>query len=267
MESEGRQKLVRRKATQSVVTQACEKCAAELNLHLVTTTPKKLWRGTCEACGQRAEKTDIQASERKVIGYLRVSTQEQDLEKNKADILAFANERKLGHVTWVEEKVSGVKTWKKREIANAVESLCGGDWLIVAELSRLGRSTLDILDVLAVLREKGVNVYAVKGNWTLNGSIEAKVFVTMMALFSEIERDLISARTKEALKARQAAGVKLGRPRGPGRSKLDQYRPEIEALFKNGSTQRFIAKRYGCSEANLLNWLRKNNIDRTPVFQ
>src|SRR5271157_1606158 len=108
-----------------------------------------------------------------VIGYLRVSTQEQDLEKNKADILAFANERKLGHVDWVEEKVSGAKTWKSREIAKAVETLNAGDWLIVSELSRLGRSTLDILDILAELKKKGVNVYAIKGAWTLNGTIEA----------------------------------------------------------------------------------------------
>jgi DNA invertase Pin-like site-specific DNA recombinase len=267
METQASAKFIRRRAAKSIVTESCEKCAAQVNLHLVSTAPKKLWRGTCEVCGQKAERNDAQASERKVIGYLRVSTQDQDLEKNKADILAFANERKLGNVDWVEEKVSGVKTWRKRQIANAVESLRAGDWLIVSELSRLGRSTLDILDILSVLREKGVNVYAVKGNWTLNGSIEAKVFVTMMALFSEIERDLISARTKEALKARQAAGVKLGRPRGPGKSKLDQFRPEIEAFLKNGSTQRYVAKRYGCSEANLLNWLRKNRIDRTPVFQ
>jgi DNA invertase Pin-like site-specific DNA recombinase len=266
MEASRRPKLIRRKATKSVVTQACEKCSAHVNLHLVSTTPKKLWRGTCEACGERAERTEDQPQGKKVIGYLRVSTQDQDLEKNKADILAFANERRLGHVEWVEEKVSGVKTWKKRQIANAVESLSGGDWLIVPELSRLGRSTLDILDLLAVLKEKEVNVYAVKGAWTLNGTIEAKVFLTMMALFSEIERDLISARTKEALKARKAAGVQLGRPKGPGKSKLDQFRPEIEALLKNGSTQRFIAKRFGCSEANLNNWLRKNKIDRSPVL-
>lgn len=238
----------------------------QVNLHLVSTKPR-IWRGKCEACGQRADRTESQPKEKQVIGYLRVSTQDQDLEKNKADILAFANERKLGHVTWVEEKVSGVQTWKKRQLAKAVDSIYEGDWLIVPELSRLGRSTLDILDVLSVLREKGVNVYAIKGNWTLNGTIEAKVFVTMMALFSEIERDLISARTKEALKARKAAGVKLGRPKGPGKSKLDVYRPEIEALLKNGSTQRYIAKRYGCSEPNLNNWLKKNSIDRTPKYQ
>ena len=226
-----------------------------------------LWRGTCETCGLKAEIVEGQPKRKKmVVAYLRVSTDGQDLQKNKADILTFANERKLGHVHWVEEKISGIKTWRKRELGKAVESLQEGDWLIVPELSRLGRSTLDILDCLAVLREKGINVYAIKGAWTLNGTIEAKVFMTMMSLFAEIERDLISARTKEALKARKAAGVELGRPRGPGKSKLDAFRPEIEALLRNGSTKKFIAKRYGSSEANLINWLRKNNIDCSPVY-
>jgi len=200
----------------------------------------------------------------KVIGYLRVSTQDQDLEKNKADILLFANERRLGNVDWVEERVSGTKGWRTRELAKAVESLKAGDWLIVPEISRLGRSTLDTLDVLAELRKKGVNVYAIKGAWTLNGTIESKVFLTMMALFSEIERDFISARTKEALKARKAAGVKLGRPRGSGKSKLDQYRPEIEALLKNGSTLSFIAARHNVALTTVSRWIARNKIDRTP---
>lgn len=195
------------------------------------------------------------------VGYLRVSTSEQDLEKNKADILAFANERRLVPVEWVEEKVSGTRSWKTREIARVVESLGAGDWLIVPELSRLGRSTLDILEILAELKRKEVNVYAVKGSWTLNGTIEAKVFLTMMALFSEIERDLVSARTKEALKARKAQGVKLGRPKGPGKSKLDPHRMEIEALLKNGTTKAFVARRYKVSEPTLFNWLRKNRIE------
>lgn len=85
-----------------------------------------------------------------------------------------------------------------------------------------------------------------------------------MALFSELERDFISKRTKEALKARKAAGVKLGRPKGPGRSKLDQFRPEIEALLKSGSSKTFIAKRYGTTLPNFYNWLGKNQIDIKP---
>jgi DNA invertase Pin-like site-specific DNA recombinase len=251
-----------RKAAQSVISQPCEQCAAQVDLHLVSFRPKR-WRGTC-ACGEKAEKIEGQPGERKIIGYLRVSTQDQDLEKNKTDILAWANSKSLGPVAWVEEKISGVKDWRKRELGKLVESLNAGDWLITPEFSRLARSTLQILEVLAELKKKEVNVYVLKGDQHVNGTIESKVFLTMMALFSEIERDLISARTKEGLKARRAAGVVLGRPKGPGRSKLDQYRPEIEALLKNGSTLKFIAKRYRSSEANLLNWLRKNRIDRTP---
>src|SRR5208337_4346393 len=112
------------------------------------------------------------------------------------------------------------------------------------ELSRLGRSMLDIMEILKIAKDKEINVFAVKGNWTLNGSIESKIVGMVFAMAAEIERDLISARTKEALRAKKALGIRLGRPKGPGKSKLDQYRPEIEALLKNGSTQTFIAKRY-----------------------
>lgn len=205
-------------------------------------------------------------SKRKTVGYLRVSTDDQDLEKNKADILALANDKKLGHVTWEEEKVSGVKDWRKRRLGEVINSLMAGDSLIVAELSRLGRSTLSILEIMKVAKEKEINVYAVKGGWSLNGSMESKIVLNMLAMFAEIERDLISQRTKEALKARKAAGVKLGRPKGPGKSKLDKYRPEIEALLKNGATKTYIAKRYGCTTSTLHNWLEKNEIDSKPVI-
>jgi DNA invertase Pin-like site-specific DNA recombinase len=200
----------------------------------------------------------------RVIGYLRVSTQDQDLEKNKADILAFANENRIGLVDWVEEKISGTKDWRKRELGQVMASLEKGDWLITPEFSRLARSTLQILEILAELKKKGVHVYVLKGAQHINDSIESKVFLTMMALFAEIERDLVSARTKEALKARKAAGVKLGRPKGPGKSKLDQLRPEIEALLRNGSSISFIGDRYQVARSTLHNWLKKNKVDRTP---
>ncbi len=83
------------------------------------------------------------------------------------------------------------------------------------------------------------------------------------SMAAEIERDLISARTREALRARKASGRPLGRPKGPGKSKLDPYRPEIEALLANGSTQRFIAKRYNTTPGNLSNWMKKNEIRKS----
>ena len=201
----------------------------------------------------------------KIVAYLRVSTESQDTEKNKHDILIWANNRQLGPVQWVEEQVSGCKDWKKRQLFDVVQSLGQDDWLIIPEFSRLARSTLQILEVLAELKKKGANVYCLKGDQHVNGSIESKVFLTMMALFSEIERDLISARTIEGLKARRAAGVQLGRPKGPGKSKLDQFRPEIESLLKNGATLSFVAKRYKSSPGNLMNWLTKNGIDRRAI--
>ena len=204
----------------------------------------------------------------KTVAYLRVSTEDQDLEKNKAEILFFANEKGFGTVAFVEEKVSGRKTWKDRKIKQVIDELGQSDRIIVPELTRLGRSTLEVLEILKAAKEKEIAIYSVKERLELNGSgMQAKIMSTMLALFSELERDFISMRTKEALKARKAKGVKLGRPKGPGKSKLDEYREEIVALLRNGSTKAFVAKRYGTTQANLYNWLKKNEIDAKPILE
>ncbi len=196
----------------------------------------------------------------KTIAYLRVSTDEQDIEKNKFDILHLANEKGLGKVEWVEETVSGRVSWKKRQIAHIVEELQQGDHLIVSELSRLGRSMLECMEILSIASQKGIHLYAVKGNWQLDNSIQSKIIAMAFSMAAEIERDLISQRTKEALAAKKKAGVKLGRPTGVGKSRLDQHRPEIEALLTNGSTQKFIAQRYDTTEANLSRWMKNHSL-------
>jgi DNA invertase Pin-like site-specific DNA recombinase len=200
----------------------------------------------------------------KTVSYLRVSTVEQDTEKNKMEILKMANEKDFGQVLFVEEKASGKKSWKERKIHQIINDLAEGDRLIVPELSRLGRSMLEIMEILSIARQKGICIYAVKGGWELNGTIQSKVMAMAFSIASEIERDLISKRTKEALKARKAQGMKLGRPKGAGKYKLDAYREEIIALLKNGSTKKYVAKKYGTSPPNLHNWLRKNGIDTKP---
>ena len=202
----------------------------------------------------------------KTVGYLRVSTKEQDLEKNKADILRLANDKDLGKVRFIEEKVSGVKDWRERKLGETLATLSKGDNLIVSELSRLGRSTLQILEIIKFAKENEINVYSVKGNWTLNGTMESKILLNIFAMVSEIERDLISERTKEALRALKASGVTLGRPKGPGRSKLDKFKEEIVALLRNGARKNYVAERYGCTSANLSNWLKKNKINAEPIF-
>jgi DNA invertase Pin-like site-specific DNA recombinase len=192
------------------------------------------------------------------LAYLRVSTLDQDIEKNKADILRFANQNDLGQVRFVEEIASGRMPWRERRIAEVLEALGANDALIVAELSRLGRSMLECMEILALATRKGIRVYSVKGNWQLDQSIQSKIIALAFSMAAEIERDLISQR--EALRFKKAQGLKLGRPRGPGKSKLDAFRPEIESLLANGSTQKFIAQRYHTTEANLHNWLKKHGL-------
>jgi len=196
----------------------------------------------------------------RTIGYLRVSTCDQDLEKNKADILVFANDRDFGRVEWVEETISGTVGWKKRKIHQAISELGQGDRIVTPELSRLGRSTLEVLEILNTAKEMGIDLFSVKEGLELNGTIQSKVLSTMLALFAELERDFISKRTKEALAARKAVGVRLGRPPGPGTSRLDPKREEIIALLSNGSTKSFVARRYNVTAATLYNWIRKNQI-------
>ncbi|MFZ1830352.1 MAG: recombinase family protein [Candidatus Competibacteraceae bacterium] len=197
---------------------------------------------------------------RKTVAYLRVSTLDQDIEKNKADILHFANHHDLGKVHFVEEVASGRTPWRVRRIAQVLEELQGDDALVVAELSRLGRSMLECMEILALATRKGICVYSVKGNWQLDQSIQSKIIALTFSMAAEIERDLISQRTKEALRFKKEQGIALGRPKGPGKSKLDAFRPEIEGLLANGSTQKFIARRYHTTEANLHNWLKKHGL-------
>ena len=199
------------------------------------------------------------------MAYLRVSTNDQDVEKNKADILMLANRHDLGHVHFVAETVSGRIPWRRRKIAQVLEDLQAGDTLIVSELSRLGRSMLECMEILAIVAQKRLNLYAVKGAWQLEDSMQSKIMAMVFAMAAEIERDLISQRTKEALRMKKATGVQLGRPRGPGKSKLDPYQPEIQALLANGSTQKFIAKRYGTTGGNLHNWLKKRGLKPAKV--
>jgi len=206
--------------------------------------------------------TNRSQNKTRTVAYLRVSTIDQDLEKNKADILSFANNRKLGHVRWVEEKISGKISWKKRKVATILDELTKGDNIIVSELSRLGRSMLECMEILSIATDKGIKVYAIKGNWQLDGTIQSKIIAMAFSMAAEIERELISSRTREALRAKKARGEPIGRPKGPGKSKLDPFRPEIEALLNVGSTQKYIANRYKTTEANLCKWMKKRNITR-----
>ncbi len=132
------------------------------------------------------------------IAYLRGSTTEHGLEKNKFDILYLANEKGFGQVQWVEETVSGRISWHKRKLA-PIERLQSGDTLVNSELSHLGSCILEYREILSIASQKGIQLYAVKGNWRLNNSIQSKIVATAFAMVAEIERDLISQREERSV--------------------------------------------------------------------
>ena len=197
---------------------------------------------------------------RQVIGYLRVSTNGQDLENQKLGILALANERGW-KVDFREEKASGRISYKDRDLGKTIEGLKKGDVLIVSELSRLGRSMLEIFQLLAELSGRGINVYSIKGGYVVDNTLQSKILTMVFAMAAEIERDLISQRTKEALAKKKAEGVKLGRPTGSlGTSKLDGKEEELRELVRKGVSTSALAKIYECSWPTMDHFLQTRGI-------
>ena len=198
----------------------------------------------------------------RIIAYLRISTSEQDINAQKLELHEYARKNDIRINEFIEVEVSSRKSTQARKIDELLENLQKGDLLLISELSRLGRSVGRIIQIVDTLIKKQIQLVSVKESIKISGeqNIQTKTMTTMFALFSEIERDLISERTKQGLLAAKKKGKLLGRPKGAGKSKLDQFKPEIEALLKDGSSKTFIAKRYKTSLPNFYNWLKKQGI-------
>jgi len=191
------------------------------------------------------------------FAYLRVSTLEQNTEKNKLDVLKFANAKKLGNVEFVEEQISGKANFKNRQLGALLDKMQKEDVLIVPELSRIARSITQIFEVIDITKQKGIVLYSIKEDFSNNDkSITSTVTTTIFALVAQIERDLISMRTIEALQSKKAQGVKLGRPKGKGKSKLDENKDEILKLVDLKVPKTIIARQYNTSTANLHRFLK-----------
>jgi putative DNA-invertase from lambdoid prophage Rac len=196
-------------------------------------------------------------SKTRVIGYLRVSTEQQDLENQRYGILKLANRNKW-QVDFVEEKVSGKVPVEERELGKVIKTLKQDDVLIVTELSRLGRSMIEIMTLLGRLLEIGVKVFALKGEYKLDGSMQSRIMTMVLCMASEIEKELLSQRVKEALQRKKQEGVKLGRPKGvPGKSKLDGKDNEIKLLLDKKVSISSLAKIHDCSWPTMKNFIDK----------
>lgn len=186
-----------------------------------------------------------------ITGYIRVSTIKQHPENQRDEIQRYADANGLEVDKWVLEVVSGKKQVKGRKLGGLLRRMKKGDTLIVTEISRLSRSLTDIMGVMGQCVEKGVNVYTTKEKYRFDDSINSKVLCFAFGLVAEIERNLISMRTKEALALRRAEGKSLGRRKGdcPKMELLRQNAEEISRMLEAGQTARHIYTKLGVSKA------------------
>ena len=181
-----------------------------------------------------------------VYGYIRVSSDKQTVENQRFEINKFVTKENISIDGWIEETISGTKNYDKRELGKLLNKVKKDDLIICAELSRLGRNLFMIMEILNICMTKECRVWTIKDNYRLGEDIQSKVLAFAFGLSAEIERNLISQRTKEALARKQAEGIVLGRPKGsrtsPEKFKLFPKKNLIKELLDSHVSKRSIAK-------------------------
>lgn len=195
-----------------------------------------------------------------VIGYLRVSTGKQHPANQKDEIRRFAESRALTIDKWVTEVVSGRTRERDRKLGTLLRSMKRGDTLVVTEISRLSRTLTEIMAIMGKCLKKGGRLYSTKEGYTFDDSINSKVLCFAFGLVAEIERNLISMRTKEALAVRRAEGMVLGRRKGSYTkfNVLKENYAEVLRMLDRGETIAEVCKRYGLSR-NTFDRFRKEH--------
>lgn len=196
-----------------------------------------------------------------VYGYIRVSTKQQNYDYQKNQILNYCNDKKMGSVQFIADVVSGSKDWRKREVGQFILDSKEGDILIFNEFSRLGRSLLDVLEILKILKEKNVDVYVVRENLKITDDFSSKLMVFMFSLVSEIERDLIRSRVKEGVENKRKDNPQWGRKKGTlYKSKLDIHRDSIVELLSKGISKNSISKLIDCNYQTLNSYIKSREL-------
>ena len=190
-----------------------------------------------------------------IYGYIRVSTDRQTVENQRYEIKRFCKENNLQVDKWISETISGAKSVDKRRLGKLLKGVHKDDIIICSEISRLGRSLFMIMSVLNHCMEIGAKVWTIKDNYRLGDDITSKVLAFAFGLSAEIERKLISQRTKEALARKKSEGVQLGRPKGPGKRILDGKEKQIKAMLAAGLTKVQVSKAYGIHVSTLHEFL------------
>jgi DNA invertase Pin-like site-specific DNA recombinase len=195
------------------------------------------------------------------FAYLRVSTDNQDVKNQKFGVLDYCNTHNITPIKFIEDAISGTTSWRERAIGKLLANGVTGDVIVVAEVSRLGRSILQVLEILEVAAQKGISVHIAKNRMIMDGSMQFTITATILGLVAQIEREFISTRAREALQKRKMDGIVLGRPKGQAESlKLDAFRDEITGYLRKGINKRAISKLIECSPSTLYQWLKRRQI-------
>lgn len=197
-----------------------------------------------------------------IYGYIRVSTDKQTVENQRYEILGFCQKQDLFVSKWIEETISGKKDYKDRKFGKMLRKLQRGDVIVCSELSRLGRNLLMIMEILNYCMNNDIKVWTIKDNYRLGDDIQSKVLAFAFGLSAEIERNLISQRTKEALARKRAEGVILGRPRGrrSAKVKLTGQEQKIQELLKKRVSISAIARILGVHRATVTTFVQRDTI-------
>ena len=192
-----------------------------------------------------------------IYGYIRVSTDKQTTENQRYEILKYADEKKLHIDRWIEETISATKHLSHRKLGNLINHMQEGDILLVTELSRLGRSLMEVMSILHTLMEKEVKVFTTKERYELGNNINSKVLAFAFSLSAEIERSMIASRTKEALARKKSEGARLGRPTGKLSSvtKLTGKDDLIREYLQRNIPQTVIARLLNVNRITLRNYI------------
>lgn len=194
-----------------------------------------------------------------IFAYIRVSTETQSYEGQHFEIENWCHRRNWEVDRWVQEMVSGTKQLSKRTLGKTFRRMREGDILVCTELSRLGRNMMMVMSILNTCSQKGIRIYSIKDNFELSDSLNAKIIAFAFSLAAEIERNLISQRTREALAAKKLAGVKLGRPAGPSKERriFDARKADILRWKNEGMSIRALSRRLGVHPNTLSRYLKK----------
>lgn len=193
-----------------------------------------------------------------IYGYIRVSTDHQNTANQHHEIELFARKRGIVVDKWIEEIVSSRKSLSERKLGNLLKKLKKGDILIATELSRLGRNLLEVMGILQKCLEKDCQIWTLKENYRLGADIQSKVLAFAFSLASEIERQLISERTKNSLQRLKNEGRHLGRPYGSSYQKLQKEHNRLKKLAEKGLTKAEIARNLGCSWLTVHRYMQRN---------